>query len=141
MRVIWWVRLTGVLVIASFAMSGWTIVRVARTEAQQAAQTEAGNVAEVARCYRQLETTPDLLRVLGLIETLATNSIATSKAAMATRDPDDPLNAVSRASIARLSPGVGSVSRFIEQTEESTPSEQECAHLAETLGVDPTQLQ
>lgn len=141
MSVLWWVRILGVVVIASFALSGWTLVRVAQAEARDAAATQSQNTAQVSRCYRQLETVPDLLRVLGLIETLATNSITTSKAAIATRAPDDPLNEVSRQSIARISPGVSAVSKFIEQTEDTTPTEQECAHLADTLNVDPKEIQ
>ena len=140
MSVLWWVRILGVVVIASFALSGWTLVRVARAEATQAANAQASNVAQVSRCYRQLESNPDLLRVLGLIETLATNSITTSKAVLKIRDPKDPLNEVSRQSIARLEPGVESVARFIEQTEAAGPSEQECAHLADSLNVDPKEI-
>lgn len=137
MSVLGWVRLMGVVVLCSFALSGWAIVKAARAEATQAAQTASGNTQQVATCYRQLDTIPDLIRVLGLIQTLATNSITTSKAALEIREPDDPLNKVSRDSIRRLTPGVGSVTRFIEQTRDNAPSEQECAHLAESLGVDP----
>ncbi|HET8784135.1 MAG TPA: hypothetical protein VFM38_00755 [Candidatus Limnocylindrales bacterium] len=134
------VRVLGVVVLGSFALSGYTVVKQSQAAAERAADRKAANTAQVARCYQQVRDSPDVLKILGLIDTLARNSIATNRAALEVSADNDPLRPVREASLARLVPAERTLGRFIGRAAAQVPSPRDCNQLAAQLHVDPAPL-
>ena len=131
-----WVRFLGVIVILSFALSGYTVVKQSQANAERAADKKAANTAQVARCYQQVRDSPDVLRILGLLDTLATNSILANRQALEL-DGDDPLRAIRKASLRRLVPARKALRKFIGRSSSSVPTLASCDQMARALDVDP----
>lgn len=131
-----WVRFLGVIVIISFALSGYTVVRQSQAAAERAADKKAANTSQVARCYQQVRDSPDFLRILDLLDALATNSIIANREALKLGG-DDPLRAIRRSSLRRLVPARKNLRRFVERANASVPTLRSCDRLASSLDVSP----
>jgi hypothetical protein len=131
-----WVRFLGVIVIVSFALSGYTVVRQSQAAAARAADRKAANTSQVARCYQQVRDSPDVLRILGLLDTLAKNSILANRQALEL-DGDDPLRPIRKSSLRRLVPARKSLGKFIARSRRSVPTIESCDQMARALRVDP----
>ncbi len=131
-----WVRFMGVIVIVSFALSGWTVVRQSQAAAERAADKRAANTSQVARCYQQVRDSPDVLKILSLIDTLATNSILVNREALELGG-DDPLRPIRRSSLRRLVPARKTLRAFIDRSTGTVPTLKSCDQLAASLQVDP----
>lgn len=135
-----WVRAAAVIVILSFSLSGYTFVQQSRVQAERAADKKAANTTQVARCYQQMRDAPAVLRILDLVDVLASNSIHANRQALAIASPDDPLSAVRKASLARLVPARRELRAFVARSREAVPNEKECERLAQSLDVDTSKL-
>ena len=131
-----YVRFLGVIVIISFALSGWTVVKTSQASAERAADRKATNTAQVARCFQQVRDSPDVLQALGLLDTLATNSIIANQQALKTSlDPE--LRRIRRDSLARLIPARKSLRSLISRSQGAVPTMRTCDDMASRLHVDP----
>ena len=131
-----WVRFLGVIVIISFALSGYTVVRQSQAAAERAADKKAANTSQVARCYQQVRDSPDVIRILSLIDTLATNSIVVNRQVLAT-DTQDTLRPIRQASLKRLVPARKTLRVFIARATGQMPTLKSCDQLASSLDVNP----
>lgn len=138
--VLTWVRAAGVVVILSFALSGYTFVQQSRVQAERAADKKAANTTQVARCYQQIRDAPAVLRILDLVDVLASNSIDANRQALEISPLDDPLRAVRKDSLRRLVPARRDLRRFVARSKASVPDKQECDQLAQALDVDTSKL-
>lgn len=125
-----------VVVVISLALSVITIVRQSNADAVRSADQKARAVSQVSGCYQQVESVPKVLRILNLIDGLATNSILANQAALKSSPPDDPLVLVRKESLERLIPARADLRTYITQTEKQAPTKTTCLALAKKLGVD-----
>lgn len=133
------VRTLGVIVIVSFALSGWTVVRQSQASAERAADRKATNTAQVARCFQQVRDSPDVLQTLRLLDTLAMNSIIANRQSLkVTADPE--IRRIRQDSLERLVPARKSLRKLIGRSERGVPSGRTCEDLARRLRVDPDPL-
>lgn len=126
-----------VLVATSLGLSAVTFVRQSQADTIRTADRKAQAVSQVATCRRRVEDAPKVVRILGLVDLLATNSIIANKEALATARPGDPLTPVRKASLRRLEPARDALRQFIDSTVSEAPTAESCAELAQMLGVEP----
>lgn len=131
------VRVLGVIVLCSFALSGYTVVKQSQASAERAADRKAANTAQVARCYQQVRDSPDVLRILDLIDALATNSIVVNRQALQLAPAADPLKPIRKASLRRLVPARKTLRKFVARAEAEVPTIGSCDRLARDLHVNP----
>lgn len=125
------------LAIAALAIGCVGLVRQSQSEAVRLADQKAQAVTQVNRCRQQVTDAPKILRILGLMDILATNSIIANQEAIDAQ-PDSPLTDTRRDSLARLRPARQDLRNYISGTKEQIPTEATCDDLAKQLGVTPT---
>lgn len=133
--VTFWLRIMGIVVIACFALVIWTIVRQSQAEAVRSADLKAQAVSEVSACFERVQNAPRVVRILDLVDLLATNSILANEAALIA-EPEGELAPIRRDSLERLRPARADLRGFIASTKQSAPSMKDCRDLAVRLGVD-----
>ena len=131
-----WFRVLGIIVFVSFALSGYTVVRQSQAASERAADRKAANTSQVARCFQQVKDSPDVLRILGLLDTLSSNSILVNRQALELPAEADPLRRIRKQSLRRLVPARASLRRFIARSSASVPTVQSCDRMAADLHVD-----
>lgn len=136
-RARWILRFCAAAVVVSLGISAWTLVRQSQLDAVRTADRKAAAAAQVAGCYQQVDNAPRVLRILGLIDILASNSITANRQALATSPADDPLRPVREASLERLVPARDDLRGFIATTKKQAPTDASCRKLAGVLGVNP----
>lgn len=134
------VRMFGVMVLVSTAISAVTLVRQSNEAALREADHRASNAAQVTLCYQQVKNAPAVIRILGLLDVLATNSIKGSQQALKVAKPGDPLIPVREATLRRLLPARADLRNFIQTTKDQTPRIIACHKLALTLHVEDVKL-
>ncbi len=117
-----------IIVLISLALSGWTFVRQTQSETIRVADKKAQSISQVSQCFTSVKTAPQVLRILGIVDILATNSIKANRA----KTRQDSLD--------RLEPARNDLRSYIRRTAENAPTAQSCAQLAADLGVDPAKL-
>ncbi len=127
------------IVLISLALSGWTFVRQTQSETIRVADKKAQSISQVSQCFTSVKNAPQVLRILGIVDILATNSIKANQAAIEA-DPGSPLTKTRQDSLDRLEPARNSLRAFIRRTAENAPTTQTCTKLAADLGVDPANL-
>lgn len=138
--VVFVLKILALVVIASFVLSGWTVVRQSTDRALREADHRAANAVQVNQCYAQVRNAPSLIKVLGLLDILATNSIKGNRQALSVIRPDDPLRTVRENSLIRLLPARQAVRSYIALTRKQTPKIAACHSLAVDLNVDDSKL-
>ncbi len=128
-----------IIVLISLALSGWTFVRQTQSETIRVADKKAQSIAQVAQCFTSVKNSPQVLRILGIVDILATNSIKANRAAIEA-DPGSPLTETRQDSLDRLEPARNDLRAFIRRTAENAPTTKSCTELAADLGVDPAKL-
>lgn len=109
--------------------------RAAADVAAATAQAKIANAAQVGSCVTAWRTAPNVLRILDLLDVLASNSIIANTAALQ-QDPGSPLTDVRKASLRRLAPAPGTIRVFRDATLKDKRTLTECRALAKKLGVD-----
>lgn len=132
--------LTTTLAILALIIGCIGLVRQSKSDSIRAADRKAQEVSQVSQCFQSVKTAPTILKTLGLIDDLATNSIKGNREALKSAKPGDPLIAVRKASLRRLIPKRASLRRLIKKTQTSVPTKKSCNKLAADLGVDPSKL-
>jgi len=130
------VRTLGVIVVASFALSGWAVVKQSQASAERAADRKASNTSQVARCFQQVRDSPDVLQTLNLLDNLATNSIIANRQALKA-DGDPELRRIRQQSLGRLIPARASLRKLIARSSSTVPTMRSCEQLASGLHVNP----
>lgn len=127
------------VVVGSLGLSAWTFVRQSQADTVRAADKKSQSTTQVGQCFQQVKTAPQVLRILGIVDILASNSIIANQQALEAQ-PTGPLAKTRRDSLARLEPARNDLRQFIRRTAENAPTRQSCTALARTLGVDPSKL-
>ncbi len=127
------------IVVASLVLSAWTFVRQSNADTVRAADRKAQSIAQVSQCFQSVKNAPQVLRILGIVDILATNSITANQEALAAQ-PTGPLAETREDSLKRLIPARNDLRAFIRRTAEQAPTAKSCMKLAARLGVDPTKL-
>ncbi len=133
------VRVLGIVVVCSFALSGYAVVRQSQASAERAADRKASNTSQVARCFQQVRDSPDVLKTLNLLDTLATNSIIANRQALEVAS-DPELRRIRQQSLARLLPARVSLRKLIARSSSTVPTMASCEQLASGLHVNPDPL-
>ena len=129
-----------VVVMLSLGLSAWTFVRQSQADTIRAADKKAQNLTKVSQCFQQVENAPKVLRILGLVDILATNSIKANKQALAVSPKNDPLRSTREQSLVRLVPARNNLRKFISQTTNQAPKKASCDRLAAQLHIDPSKI-
>lgn len=129
------VYVCGGVVLASFALSAWTFVRQGQADAVRTADEKARAVSQVESCRQQVASLPRVLRILELVDVLATNSILANQQALETSPPTDALTPIRQASLRRLLPARADLRRYVKETKHRAPTRASCNRLADELGV------
>ncbi len=125
------------LAIASLAVGCVGFVRQSKSDAIRQADQKVQAVTQVNRCRQQVADAPKIIRILGLMDILATNSIIANQEAIETQ-PDSPLLGTRLDSLDRLRPARKDLRDYIESTKKQIPTVETCDDLARQLGVKPT---
>jgi hypothetical protein len=134
------VGICALVVFISIALSSYTFVRQSQSDTIRRADRKSQNISQVATCFQQVENAPKVIRILGLIDVLAANSITVTQQSLDATNADDPLRKTREQALARLIPARNDLRTFILQTSEKAPSRASCNELAVRLGVDPKTL-
>lgn len=130
----------GLIVVVSLGLSAWTFVRQSNADAIRQADRKAQSTTQVGQCFQQVKNAPQVMRILEIVDILASNSITANKQALDASDAGDPLRATRIASLKRLVPARNDLRAFIRRTAEQAPTTKQCNQLADELGVDPAKL-
>lgn len=128
------------VVVASLALSAITFVRQSQADTVRAADRKSQDTTLVGQCFSQVKNAPGFVRILGIVDILATNSIKANQQALDASGPNDPLRKTRQDSLRRLEPARQDLRVFIKRTKAGTPTTKACNTLAANLGVDPTKL-
>ncbi len=127
------------IVALSLGLSAWTFVRQSQADTVRAADKKSQSTTQVGQCFQQVKNAPQVLRILGIVDILASNSIIANQQALEAQ-PTGDLAKTRQDSLERLIPARNDLRAFIRRTAENAPTKQTCNELAANLGVDPTKL-
>ncbi len=133
------VGMCAIIVMLSLGLSAWTFVRQSQADTIRAADKKAQAITQVGQCFQQVKNSPQVLRILGIVDILASNSITANQQALEAQ-PEGALAKTRRDSLSRLEPARNDLRQFIRRTAENAPTKQSCKDLADRLGVDPSRL-
>jgi hypothetical protein len=135
-----WLPALASVVVFSFVLSAWTVVRQQNEQSLRAADRKALATSQVSLCYQQAKTAPAVLKLLGLIDILASNSLDGNREALKLAGPNDPLRPVRLRSVARLVPARKNLAAFITLTKQRSPTNAVCHTLAIAKAIDDSVL-
>ncbi len=115
--------------------------REARAGALRAAAIKSAATSQVSTCFTAVRNAPVTHGFVLAQAAIVDNGILGNESALARARPDDPLNPVRRASLARLRAAKANARSLRALIESSTPSRAKCVTLAKKLKIDPQQFE
>lgn len=109
--------------------------RISADKVAAATQARIANNNQVQSCVASYRSSPNVLRILDLLDVLANNSIAANTAARE-QDPNSPLDEVRKQSLIRLRPAPRTILTFRLAVKKDQRTKKECEALAKKLHVD-----
>lgn len=130
-----WITLFGFGLAATVVALWFAFGRIAREEAFRAASMKAANVTQVGQCFTAAKNGPVTKGFIGAFETVTSNSITSTKAALAAQ-PVGPLTEVRLQSLVRLEAAKANTDALRRLINSSIPDKKKCVELAARLHVD-----